>query len=127
MDIEKPHKLWMDQCEATLNIHEQYGSKSALGYLIGEKFYYFVQMADQNDDFKKELPKFVDKIKEIFDPWEIRSYLENITRFGALGHVMSDEQYEEAGHKMDPDADNAVKGAEDVLILEKIKSHLLTG
>ncbi len=81
------HKIWIDQCEAAQGIKEQYGIKKALGYLIGEKLVNFVEAADQDSAFAEELPKFIAEIKAIFQSWEIKEYLDNLERVGALGHV----------------------------------------
>ena len=31
-------KIWIDQCEAALDIKDAFGLEKAIGYLIGEKF-----------------------------------------------------------------------------------------
>jgi hypothetical protein len=67
----------------------------AMGYLIGEKFLNFLQASDGHPEFAAELPRFVEAIKEIFEPGEIRAYLDGTRRVGALGHTASDEEYEE--------------------------------
>jgi hypothetical protein len=118
------HKIWIEQCEAARGIREAFGREKALGYLIGEKLLNFVRDADRDPEFAEELPKFIAEIREIFEPWELREYLEGIRRVGALGHVCTDEEFEAlliAGAlEEDP-----VQGAEDVLIVERIKRLLL--
>ena len=42
------HKIWIEQCAATEDIREQFGTKNALDYLIGEKLFTFV-MASERD------------------------------------------------------------------------------
>ena len=42
------HKIWIDQCEATEGIRERFGLENALGYLIGEKLFNFVQASEQS-------------------------------------------------------------------------------
>ena len=71
-----------------------------------------------------ELPNFVAEIKRIFQPREIREYLETIRRVGAVGHVLTDEQFEifRAAGAID---DEPVRGAQDVLLVARIKSMLL--
>lgn len=51
-------------------------------------------------------------------------YLENIRRIGAMGHVASDEEFEFMRKAWAFD-ENPVRGAEDVLIVERIKEMLL--
>jgi hypothetical protein len=118
------HKVWIDQCEAARNIKEAWGTEKALGYLIGEKLMNFMRASDQRPEFAAELPRFIAEIKTIFEPWEIRGYLERVRRVGALAHVSTDEEYEtlrEAGAI----EEDVVEGAEDVILLERIRALLL--
>lgn len=118
------HKIWIEQCEASRSIKERLGTEKALGYLIGEKLMNFVREADSRAEFAQELPHFVAEVKEILEPLEIREYLENVRRVGALGHVCSDDEFEvfrDAG-AIDEDP---VRGAEDILLLERIRKMLL--
>ena len=84
----------------------------------------FVQVSNEDPKFAGELPRFIAEIKSMFEPHEIRGYLDNVRRVGALGHVMNDEEYERlrAAGAVD---DNIVFAAEEVLILERIKEILL--
>ena len=118
------HKIWIAQCEAARDIREAYGREKALGYLIGEKLVDFVRAADRHPEFAEELPRFLAEIQQIFQPWELREYLDGIRRVGALGHVCTDEEFavlQDAG-AIDEDP---VRGAEDVLIVERIRGLLL--
>lgn len=118
------HKIWIEQCEGVHGIKENFGVQKALGYLIGEKLLNFIRTSDNDPLFAKELPKFVSEIKSIFQPLEIREYLENVRRVGVLGHVMSDDSFESfrAAGAVDEDV---VRSAEEVLIMERIKELLL--
>jgi hypothetical protein len=49
------HKIWIEQCAATEDIREQFGTKNALDYLIGEKLFTFVEAAEKDSDFVVEL------------------------------------------------------------------------
>ncbi len=89
------HKIWIEQCEAARGIRERFGTDKAMGYLIGEKFLNFLQASDLHPEFAAELPRFVEEVKQIFEPREIRAYLDGVNRVGALGHTASDEAYEE--------------------------------
>jgi hypothetical protein len=57
------HKIWIDQCEATEGIRDQYGLQRALDYLVGEKLFSFVHAAEQTPEFAAELPSFVAEIR----------------------------------------------------------------
>ena len=117
------YKIWVEQCEAALGIKEQFGTQKALGYLIGEKFMNFLKAADSFPSFTDEIPSFVEEIKSIFRPYEIAEYFRTVNRVGALGHIMSNEKYEEFRHA--DGADNIVEGAETILRLEQAKNLLV--
>ncbi len=118
------HTIWVDQCETAEDIREAFGLQKALGYLIGEKFLNFLQVVDQDKAFMAELPGFVEKIKTIFANAEIRTYLNTIHRVGALGHVATDEAYEEMREAGAIDED-PVDWAEQILLIERAKTLLL--
>ncbi len=117
------HKIWVEQCEGARGIKQEFGTAKALGYLIGEKLVNFVRASDTHPEFAVELPHFVAEVKRIFEPHELRDYLENVRRIGAMGHVATDEEFEFM-RKAGAFAENPVRGAEDVLILERIKEML---
>ncbi len=51
------------------------GPGKSLEYLVGEKFLNFLEAAETDTDFRAEIPAFVAKIKEIFEPWQLAQYL----------------------------------------------------
>ena len=118
------HKIWIKQCEATQGIKEEFGIEKALGYLIGEKLLNFLRMSDDDPAFAEELPEFVKEIKGIFQPWEIRDYLDDVRRLGALGHVCNDEEFE-TFRAADAIEEDVVTAAEDILLVERMKEMLL--
>jgi hypothetical protein len=118
------HRIWIDQCDSTEEIRERFGLEKAIGYLIGEKLLNFIEASDKHPDFKEELPKFAERIKEIFQPNEIKEYLENVKRVGALGHVCTDEEFE-TFRKSGAIHEDPVSGAKDVLLLERAKELLM--
>ena len=72
----KPHKIWIEQCEAARGIEAEFGTQKALAYLIGEKFINFLEAAEDDADFRAEIPDFVEEIKTIFERWQLAEYLE---------------------------------------------------
>ena len=118
------HKIWIDQCEAARDIREAFGVQKALGYLIGEKLLNFLRAADQDHAFAGEVPRFVEEIRDIFDRAEIQTYLDTVHRVGPLGHVASDEVYEEMREAGAID-ENPVWWARDILLIERAKKLLL--
>lgn len=118
------HFIWREQCEAARGIQQNFGIEKALGYLIGEKLVSFVRTADDDEDFAGELPKFVAEVKEIFGPHQIRNYFDTVRRIGPMAHTSSDEEYEFIReHGMIKD--DPVRGAEDILIMERIREMLV--
>lgn len=118
------HMIWIEQCKGARGIKGEFGTAKAMGYLIGEKLVHFVRASDKRPEFAAELPNFVAEVKAIFEPQEIREYLENVRRIGAMGHVATDEEFEFM-RKTGAFDENPVCGAEDVLIVERIKKMLL--
>lgn len=118
------HKIWIDQCEAARDIREAFGVQKALGYLVGEKLLNFVEAADQDLDLAAELSTFVAEIRTIFQPSEIRAYLEGVHRVGPLGHVCDDETYEQMRDAGAVDED-PVEWAREILLVERVKKLLL--
>jgi len=118
------HMIWLEQCEGARGIKEEFGTEKAIGYLIGEKLVNFVRASDTRPDFAAELQHCVAEVKRIFEPHEIREYLENVRRIGAMGHVATDEEFEFM-RKAGALDENPVRGAEDVLIVDRIKEMLV--
>ena len=118
------HKIWIDQCEAARDIKEAFGLEKAISYLIGEKFLNFLRAADQDPDFAGEVAAFVEEIRTIFQFSEIRAYLDGVHRVGSLGHILSDEDYEEFRDAGAVEED-PVEWAREILLVERVKKMLL--
>lgn len=110
------HEIWIEQCEAARDIREAFGLRKAIGYLIGEKFLNFLRAADGDPAFAGEAPRFVE---------EIKTHFETVRRVGALGHVASDEAYEEM-RAAGAIAEDPIEWAEETLLIERAKRLLLT-
>lgn len=122
--MAESQEIWVEQCEAARDIREDFGLQKALGYLIGEKLLNFLRAADQDPAFARELPRFVEEIKRIFAREEIGEYLATVHRVGPLGHVASDEVYEEMREAGAIDED-PVWWAGEILLIERAKALLL--
>jgi len=118
------HKFWIKQCEAAREVKEQFGSRTALGYLVGEKLLNFVSASDTEPDFAAELPSFILEITDIFGPEELRDYLDTVSRVGVLGHIMDDEAFESA-REAKMFEESVVQSAEDVIRMGRIREMLL--
>ena len=69
-------KICIEQCEAARGIEAEFGTQKALAYLVGEKFINFLEAAEEDREFRAEIPAFVAEIKTIFEPWQLAEYLE---------------------------------------------------
>jgi hypothetical protein len=59
-------EIWKEQCDAALQIEAEFGTQNALDYLIGEKILNFLEPAENDFEFRAEVPAFVAEIKTIF-------------------------------------------------------------
>jgi hypothetical protein len=90
-----PTEIFHEWCEAARNIEGGFGEEKAMGYLIGEKFLNFLDVAETNREWREAVPAFVAEIKGIFEPWKLAQFLDTPRRLGALGHTATDE-----GHRL---------------------------
>ena len=74
----KFERVWVRQCQATKGIRRRHGAKSALDYLIGEKLMDFAEQAEQDLKFAHELPRFLARIWQVFNPYEIAGYIASL-------------------------------------------------
>jgi hypothetical protein len=115
-------KIWIDQCEAAEKIRNEYGLLSALDYLIGEKLFSFVAVAEHRSEFAAELPLFVDEIRRIFTAQQIGCYLDELER--SFFEPSEPEEESDLDEAMIPD--NPVLGAEEILRFARIREMLQT-
>jgi hypothetical protein len=120
------HKIWIDQCEATEGIRERFGLQNALDYMIGEKLFHFVQVAEQRPEFAAELPAFVAAIRRLFTAEEIREYLDHLEKTKYLAPLepeldidVPDEEAEDKEW-----LENPVMGAEELLRFSAVRQLL---
>ncbi len=121
------HKIWIEQCAATEDIRDKFGTKNALDYLIGEKLFSFVEAAERDSDFAAELPAFVAAIQRLFPTEEIRAYLDHLerTKFLAppeLEIESNDDEEEEVDEE--PWPAHPVLGAQELLRFSRIRQLL---
>ena len=121
------HKIWIEQCAATEDIREQFGTKNALDYLIGEKLFSFVEAAERDSDFSAELPAFVAAIQRLFPTEEIRAYLDHLERTKFLAppepEIESNDDEEEEVDE-EPWPAHPLLGAQELLRFSRIRQLL---
>jgi hypothetical protein len=117
-------KVWVEQCDAAEGIEADYGTEKALGYLIGEKLLNFLEVAERKPEWQAEVPLFIARIKDIFEPWQIAEFFETPRRLGALGHTADEE-----GHKLFrsqvEESDNIREDARNLMLFERARELLL--
>ena len=120
------HKIWIEQCAATEDIREQFGVRNALDYLIGEKLFHFVEAAEKDADFARELPAFVAAIQRLFSAEEIRAYLDQLERakFLAPPEPEIEVEDEEEAEDDEPWPAHPVLGAQELLRFSRIRQLL---
>ena len=123
------HKIWIEQCEAARGIEEEFGTDKALKYLVEEKFVNFLEAAENDADFRAEIPAFVAAIKTIFEPWQLAECLETALQTEPFDpdDYERDEDYEGE----DPETvemlrkDDLRHCTRDLLLVERAKEWLL--
>lgn len=115
------HKVWIGQCEAARGIEAEFGTQKALDYLIGEKFINFLEAAEDDADFRAEIPAFAAEIKNIFEPWQLAEQLEK---------ARHDEPFDPSVYDDAEDAEmerqhELRRSATEMLLLERAKEWLL--
>jgi len=116
------HKIWIEQCGAAEGIRERYGTQNAIRYLIGEKLLRFLEACRDHAEFDHEIPDFVAKIKEIFEPHEIAAFFDDLDS----GRVHDPAKLFNNRLRGEDDLDEAevIDDAEKILLIENAKSLL---
>ncbi len=118
------HDIWIEQCDADEQIEAEHGTEKALGYLIGEKLLNFLEVAQANPEWRAQIPQFIDKIKEIFEPWQIAQFFRTPRRLGALGHTADKEGHEALRSQLD-ESDNVREDARNLMMIEWARELLM--
>jgi hypothetical protein len=116
-----PHKIWMEQCEATRGIEAEFDTQKALSYLIGEKFLNFLEAAEADTDFRAEIPDFVVEIKSIFERWQLAEYLEKARET----EPFDPDDYDDAEEAEMERQSELRRSAADLLLVERAREWLL--
>lgn len=118
--------IWIEQCDAARGIRDDWGTRKALGYLVGEKLLNYIRAADSDPSWAANVPKFAAEIRQIFTDEELKAYFATATRIGVTGHVCTEEQYETMRDAGAFDED-VVTGATDAILFERARALLLGG
>jgi len=115
--VASRHEIWKEQCAAAQRIESEYGTDKAMGYLIGEKLLTFLAVAENKPEWRNQIPHFVARIKEIFEPWQLADFFETPRRLGALGHTADEEAHELFRQQVD-ESDNIREDTRHLLMFE---------
>ena len=118
--------IWIEQCEAARDIRDAWGTRKALGYLVGEKLLNYIRAADSDPSWAVKVPLFAAETRRIFTTEELRVYFATTTRVGPAAHVATEEQYETMRDAGALD-DDVVSGAADAVLFERARVLLLDG
>ena len=119
--MTKPHKIWIEQCDATRGIADEFGIPQSLDYLIGEKFINFLEAAEGNAEFRAEIPAFVAEIKSIFERWQLAEYLERTRQT----EPFDPDDYDDAAEAEIERQAELQSSAADLLLVERAREWLL--
>jgi hypothetical protein len=114
-------KIWIDQCEAGRAIEDEFGTAEALEYLIGEKFLNFLDAAEDDHEFRAEIPAFATEIKQIFERWQLVDYLKKARQTEPFDPSLYDDEEEMEAARQD----DIRRSARDLLLVERAKEYLL--
>lgn len=117
----RPCKIWIEQCEAARGIEGEFGTQKALSYLIGEKFLNFLDAADDDPEFRAEIPAFVAEIKSIFEKWQLAEYLERARQT----EPFDPDDYDDVEEAEMERQLELRKSAAELLLVERAKEWLL--
>ena len=119
--MAEPHNIWIEQCEAARGIEDEFGTQKVLSYLVGEKFINFLEAADDDRDFRMEIPVFVAEIKTIFERWQLAKYLETARQT----EPFDPDDYDDAEEAEMERKSELRRSAADLLLVERAKEWLL--
>src|ERR1700736_5560612 len=98
-----PADIIQSQADAARTTLEDFGPDKAMGYLIGENFLNFLDVAETDRQWRQAIPAFVAEIKAISEPLQLAEFLNTPRRLGALGHVASEQAHRLFREELDED------------------------
>jgi hypothetical protein len=119
-----PTEAIQSQAEAAQNILEDFGPEKAMGYLIGEKFLNFLEVAETDGRWRQAIPASVAEIKTLFEPSQLNGFLNTPRRLGTLGHVADDETHRMLRAELE-DEQRVREDARNLILLEWAKELLV--
>jgi hypothetical protein len=84
----------------------------------------FLEVAERKPEWRAEVPLFIAKIKDIFEPWQIAEFFETPRRLGALGHTADEEGHKVHRSQVD-ESENLREDARNLMLFEQAREWLL--
>ena len=107
-------------------IEDEFGTQKALDYLVGEKFLNFLEAAETDKDFRAEIPAFVERIKTIFERWQLAQYPETARETEPFDPSLFDCDDEfDAEEVEDMRKEDIRQCTRDLLLVERVREWLL--
>jgi hypothetical protein len=75
-------------------------------------------------EWRTEIPFFIAKINETFEPWRIAQFLEAPRRLGALGHTADEEGHKLYRNQLD-ESENLREDSRNLILFEQAREWLL--
>jgi hypothetical protein len=119
-----PDEVITGWSESARGIAADFGEEKAMGYLIGEKFLNFLEVAETDGDWRKAIPVFVAEIKALFQPSQIAVFLNTPRRLGPLGHTADDATHRILRDGLE-ESERLREDARNLMLLEWAKELLL--
>lgn len=119
-----PQEIIADWIEAARNVEDEYGVEKAMGYLIGEKFLNFLEVAEKDREWREAIPTFVAEIRALFESWKLAEFLNTPRRLGPMGHTISEEGQRAFREQMTEEEQNR-EDARNLMLLEWAKELLM--
>ena len=116
-------EIWIEQCQAARDILSESGVIQALDYLVGDKFLKFVEAAEDDAEFREELPAFTAEISTIFEPWQLADYFEQALQPNPF--ETSDDDLDNDDLEEDDTAEIALFQTNNLAFVEQPKALLL--
>jgi hypothetical protein len=114
-------KIWIEQCQAARLIEDEFGVPQAIAYIVGEKFINFLEAAEDDSEFRNELPAFAAEIRTIFEPYQLAEYLETARQSDPFDPtIYDDDETAEVERQAD-----LRQSATELLLVERAKEWLL--
>jgi hypothetical protein len=72
--------FWKETCDAARMVRAAFGLENALQYLVGDKLFTYLSIAERDTGVAAEMPFIIMEVKRIFTASELKQYLDRLDR-----------------------------------------------